>query len=533
MLLPPAKVRTIVAFALTSLCAFCGGNPPPPPPPPVITVGVSPSSSSVEIGGTVQFTATVANTTNTAVTWQVNGITGGNNSLGTISASGLFTAPSAIPNPASVTITAVSAEDATKMGTASLTITAAITITVTPSMPSVEVLHTVQFIANVTNASSTTVTWEVNGIVGGDSNVGMISNSGLYTAPNIVPSPATVTVTAALVADDTKKGNAVVTITPGAPPVTVKISPTMVNVQTSSTQQFTATVTNASDKSVTWEVNQLPGGNALVGTISDSGLYTAPDSVPSPDTVMVIALSNADPSKSDTANVTIKPTPVVTVTVSPSAKTLIVNQSQQFTATVSGSADQNVTWGISGASCSGASCGTISSTGNYVAPSVVPTPTAAVIVRATSAADNTKSGTATVTITPEPEMTISVSPDGATIRASHYGSGNTVTFTATVSNAPSPPTVTWQLGCISSDDGDNDQCGDNDSDGGHDGPGTISNTSGLTTLYTAPDFVFFGAIIPNDCGSGNLPTSSVVPLTVTATASGQTKNTMVCINVMP
>src|SRR5439155_16038186 len=73
---------------------------------------------SVGAGGTQQFTATVRNTSNTAVTWQVNGVTGGNATVGTISSSGLYTAPA---SPATVTVTAVSQADTTKRAEAHMT----------------------------------------------------------------------------------------------------------------------------------------------------------------------------------------------------------------------------------------------------------------------------------------------------------------------------------------------------------------------------------------------------------------------------
>jgi hypothetical protein len=59
-------------------------------------------------------------------------------------------------------------------------------------------------------------TTEVNGVAGGNSTVGTISTSGLYTPPANVPSPSTVTITAISVADSTKSASAQVTIT--APP---------------------------------------------------------------------------------------------------------------------------------------------------------------------------------------------------------------------------------------------------------------------------------------------------------------------------
>ena len=88
-----------------------------------VSVSISPTSASVQTGTTQQFTATVTGTTNTAVTWQVNGVTGGNSTVGTISTSGLYTAPSTVPNPANVTVTAVSQADPTKSASATVTLT--------------------------------------------------------------------------------------------------------------------------------------------------------------------------------------------------------------------------------------------------------------------------------------------------------------------------------------------------------------------------------------------------------------------------
>ncbi len=91
---------------------------------PVVTVTVSPSTASVSAGGGTQaFTATVENTSNTAVTWQVDGVTGGNSTVGTISTSGLYTAPARVPSSATVTVTAKSDADTTRSDSAQVTIT--------------------------------------------------------------------------------------------------------------------------------------------------------------------------------------------------------------------------------------------------------------------------------------------------------------------------------------------------------------------------------------------------------------------------
>jgi len=69
---------------------------------------------------------------------------------------------------------------------------------------------------------------------------------------------------------------------------------------------FSATVTGATDTTVTWSVNNIPGGDsATVGSIAATGRYRAPDNVPLPATVIVKASSVQDPTSFDTAQVTI------------------------------------------------------------------------------------------------------------------------------------------------------------------------------------------------------------------------------------
>ena len=155
-----------------------------------------------------------------------------------------------------------------------------------------------------------TVTWDVNGNVGGNSAVGFIDSiSGLYTAP---PSPVNVTVHASSnVVSPAAVGSASVTVVNPQPPpppppvISVSISPTSASVRLKNTRQFTATVTNTTNTAVTWTVNNILGGNATLGTISTSGLYRAPTTAPLPLKVTVKATSSADPSKSASAAVTI------------------------------------------------------------------------------------------------------------------------------------------------------------------------------------------------------------------------------------
>jgi uncharacterized protein (DUF1800 family) len=69
------------------------------------------------------------------------------------------------------------------------------------------------------------------------------------------------------------------------------------------TSQYAATVSGSTNQTVTWTVNQAAGGNAQLGTISATGLYTAPATMPSSPTVSIAATSAADPTKSSSISV--------------------------------------------------------------------------------------------------------------------------------------------------------------------------------------------------------------------------------------
>ncbi len=92
---------------------------------------------------------------------------------------------------------------------------------------------------------------------------------------------------------------------PSVTPIVVNVSPKTAPVSVGTTQLFTATVSGTTNTGVTWKAGGGVGGNSTVGTISTTGLYKAPLSIPSPATVPVTAVSQADTTKSDSATVTV------------------------------------------------------------------------------------------------------------------------------------------------------------------------------------------------------------------------------------
>ena len=208
-------------LAIILLASSCGGGSATAPSS-LITVTVSAPKTTVVVGQTLTFTATVTGTTNMAVTWSVSG----GSSNGTISSTGVYTAPATVPNPAKVTVSATSQADPTKSGSATVTDVASasgILVSVQPPTASVSDFRTQQFTAAVTGTANTAVNWQVNGVAGGSQKFGFISSSGLYVAPSAVPTKSdsmgntvttTLTLTAVSQADTSVSGTSTVTIVP-------------------------------------------------------------------------------------------------------------------------------------------------------------------------------------------------------------------------------------------------------------------------------------------------------------------------------
>jgi RHS repeat-associated protein len=252
-----------------------------------VEVSVSPATSTLYAGQTQQFTATVTNNSNTAVTWSLSP-----SSVGSINASGLYTAPVTISTQQTLTITATSQASSSATATATITLYPPIAVSSSPTAVSLYAGQTQQFSATVANTSNTGVTWSIS-----PSGVGSINSSGLYTAPTTVSTQQTVTVTATSQASSSATSTATVTL---YPPIAVTVAPTTATITGGQTEQFAATVTNASNTAVTWSIS--PSGT---GTISSSGLYTAPSTISSQQTVIITATSQANSAISGSATVTL------------------------------------------------------------------------------------------------------------------------------------------------------------------------------------------------------------------------------------
>jgi hypothetical protein len=168
-------------LAVSATCASCGSYVSAPP----ASLMVTPQSAQPFPGTSVQFAATVQNYGPAAVTWQVNNMPGGNSTLGTIGSTGLYTAPTSVPNPPTVTVTAVSQSNAAQTGSSSVTIQSLSAIqgplAISPSLSSVTTSQTLQLQVLTAGVTNNLVNWSVDGAPGGNATKGTISASGLYT----------------------------------------------------------------------------------------------------------------------------------------------------------------------------------------------------------------------------------------------------------------------------------------------------------------------------------------------------------------
>ena len=204
------------------------------PPPTPISVSVSPTTASVQVGQQANFATTVMDdSANKGVTWALTGSGCSGATCGSIapssSASGatvVYTAPNAVPS-GTVTLTATSVSDSTKTASAAITITAgpAITVSVSPTTASLATGGVTQsFTATVQNDSQNKgVTWSVAGAACSGATCGTVSPASslsgamvTYASPASATNLGTVLLTVTSVADNSATATA--TITLAAPP---------------------------------------------------------------------------------------------------------------------------------------------------------------------------------------------------------------------------------------------------------------------------------------------------------------------------
>ena len=449
------RTACFLGIGLTMLMVMvgCHSTPSATTTPAAVAITMGSAPSSVTVGQTYQFSATVSNAANTAVTWSAGGVAGGNSTVGTISSSGLYTAPAMMPSPASVSITATSQADSTKSVSASVSINISLTLNMTSA--SLQVTATQQFTPTILGTSDTDITWTVNGVAGGNATVGTISSAGLYSAPPYPTSPNTVTVTATSVAESSMSASCTVTL--AAPPITVSVNPTALDLQVGHSVQFSDVVTTSTalpiSTAVTWGVGS-PGatGNGVAGTITSTGDYTAPTRVPISNPIKVYVVSQEDSSKSATALVTVTSAPVLLQI----STTILVNgvADTPYSATISAfGGAQPYAWSITGSLPTGltlnSSTGVISGTPTTAGASSFTVN----VTDQTSPTAETATASLSITIIPPLSIATTALPRGSvgasyTASLAETGGVSPYTWSITSGSLPSGLTLNPATGAI-------------------------------------------------------------------------------------
>jgi len=242
--------------------------------------------------------------------------------------------------------------------------------------------------------------------------------------------------------------------------VSVSISPQTAALGAGNSLQFTATSSGLPTADLEWLADGVPGGNSASGTISRSGLYTAPQQVTSNAGIVIAVSSKTAPAQSSTATVTVMPglTPI-TVSLAPGVANLYTSQAQQFTAKVKGTTNQGISWFVNGNEGGNPRVGTISSTGTYTAPVSAPA-APSVTITATSTYDAASSATASVTLMAAPAAVtppsiLTTSPLPGAVTGSAYSqtlaaTGTTpLTWSVTTGALPSGLSLGSSTGIIS------------------------------------------------------------------------------------
>ena len=499
-----AQMAAMISSAIWFFgCAGAGGGSgPPPPPPPSIQVSVSPAAGTVLLGATQSFSATVTNATDTSVSWSVNGIAGGSAQTGTISSQGLYTAPADLPVNASIQISATSHQDPTKSGRAAVTLASDILVSLTPGAASVELGALQIFQAGFSSSGhpDPTIRWSISGAACPNS-CGTVDSSGNYTAPQILPTSPSVTITATSAADSSKHSSATIrvistfllqlaapgTVQPGVTAALVATLTPAANSKPSAVLNWSLSGTGCNGNAcgiLTVTTTQSAGG----GSIANNANYTAPIVVPQPNTVTVTVTPLADPSKKVQATITIPS--AAGISLSPLTATLAANHRITLAVTengVSGSLNWTVN-GVSGGNsifgmiCAVGSnpCQTVTSSGatqvDYVAPGAIPAPNPFSV--AVTLAGNPVVNAATQ-ITVINHVLVSVQPSTVTLPPLGVQG-----FTAAVLGS-SNQSVTWQIrgaGC-----GTSGACGVINPVGAYTAPSTPPTPAQLQVVAISQD----------------------------------------------
>ena len=239
------------------------------------SVTVAPSNASVRAGATKQFTASLKSVTG-PVMWSINGVAGGNATVGTITSGGVYTAPAT--NPSVALTVGASAGNPAVTGSAMVT-----WLNPEPSITSFNPTQVNIGTFPVTVTGKNFVAGAKVSLNGSPVTTNVVSSTSL-TFQATITTPETVSVTVSNPDPGASTSSArSLTINP---PVKVTMA-AQTSVRLETTHKFSATVANTPTKAVTWSVNGIAGGSPVIGTIATDGTYTAPATIPAGGAVTI------------------------------------------------------------------------------------------------------------------------------------------------------------------------------------------------------------------------------------------------------
>jgi hypothetical protein len=267
-----------------------------------ISVSMTQPTVSLRLFDQFYFPATVSNAMDPTLTWSVNGIAGGNSTVGTVTAQGVYTVPAALPSPNVVQVKAQSVTDPRASATS--------TVTLLNPVPYVSDVQP----RNINNGLTTTIhAYGARFYAGAQIYWGSVALATTFVSSTELrasyapadPAGATVSVHVRNPDPGAVDSTQTIPVTVLAP-IAVSVTPLSVSLRIFDVQYFPATIANAADPTLTWSVNDIAGGNSTVGTVTSQGVYTVPATLPSPNVVQVQATSAQDPRASSTATVTLQ-----------------------------------------------------------------------------------------------------------------------------------------------------------------------------------------------------------------------------------
>ncbi len=255
-------------------------------------VVITPAGMTMRAGDSTQFSAKVTGNANQTVNWSVNGVPTGNATVGTIDATGKYKAPASLPTPNMVKIAAASVADKTLTATTSVTLQNPIPVAqiVSPTFLPVGSFSVTIGGSNFVSGSKV--------LFGGSPLATTFVSASQLKATGTTTSAQVGTVKITVENPDPGKSDsaAFLNVQVGAAgKVSVQVIPPTAQITAGAVFQYRAAVNGAGGVTgVKWSVNGIPSGNATVGTIDAQGVYRAPATVPTPNTIQVQATSIAD-----------------------------------------------------------------------------------------------------------------------------------------------------------------------------------------------------------------------------------------------